>query len=155
MINNIIKDLYLPQDNVKIEIINNVIIAEIDLDDMSSDNIDQGVMDNYMSQNALIKNRKYKAGSTYPVMSRDIAFFVSDDLGKTESDIENIIKDLVNKYPVIENYFRFDIFKKDGKTSYAYRFVFQSYEKTLTEEETKGVMGEVGGVLIGAGFEVR
>jgi phenylalanyl-tRNA synthetase beta chain len=155
MINNIIKDLNLPQDNVKIEIINNVIIAEIDLDDMSSDNIDQGVMDNYMSQSALIKNRKYKAGSTYPAMSRDIAFFVGDDLGKTESDIENMIKDLVNKYPVIENYFRFDIFKKDGKTSYAYRFVFQSYEKTLTEDETKEWMGEVGGVLIGAGFEVR
>jgi phenylalanyl-tRNA synthetase beta subunit len=56
---------------------------------------------------------------------------------------------------VIENYFRFDIFKKDGKTSYAYRFVFQSYEKTLTEEETKEVMGEVGNSLINIGFEIR
>jgi phenylalanyl-tRNA synthetase beta chain len=108
-----------------------------------------------MSQDALIRNRKYKAGSSYPAMSRDIAFFVSDDLNKSEEDIENMIKGLVSKYPIIENYFRFDIFKKDEKTSYAYRFVFQSYEKTLTEEETKEIMGEVGEVLVGAGFEVR
>ena len=155
VIGNIIKDLNLSQDKVKIETVNNIIIAEIDLDDISSDNIEQGVMNNYMSEDALIKFKKYKAGSTYPAMSRDIAFFVSDDLDKTEDDIENMIKDLVNKYPVIENYFRFDIFKKDGKTSYAYRFVFQSYEKTLTEEETKGVMGEIGNSLINIGFEIR
>ena len=68
---------------------------------------------------------------------------------------KSILKDEVSKQPLIENYFRFDIFKKDGKTSYAYRFVFQSYEKTLTEDETKSVMGEIANVLVGEGFEVR
>ncbi|MBC7767022.1 hypothetical protein H7Y21_03460, partial [Arenimonas sp.] len=137
----------------KIEIVNNIIICEFNLESISLDHIEHA--NNYLSDNALIKAKKYKKGSDYPAMSRDMAFFVSDDLGKGEGDIENMIKDEVSKQPLIENYFRFDIFKKDGKTSYAYRFVFQSYEKTLTEEETKGVMGVVASVLVGAGFEVR
>lgn len=137
----------------KIELVNNVIVCEISLDNIKLADIEHA--DNYLSDNALIKVKKYKKGSDYPAMSRDIAFFVNDDLGKSENDIENIIKDEVSKQPLIENYFRFDIFKKDGKTSYAYRFVFQSYEKTLTEEETKGVMGEIGESLVKTGFEVR
>ncbi len=139
--------------DAKVEVINNVAICEIGLENIKLDNIEH--VDNYLFDNALIKTNKYKRGSDYPSMSRDIAFFVSDDLGKGEEDIENMIKDEVSKQSLIENYFRFDIFKKDGKTSYAYRFVFQSYEKTLTEEETKGVMSEVAAVLVGAGFEVR
>ena len=31
----------------------------------------------------------------------------------------------------------FDEFIKDGRTSVAYRFVFQSYNKTLTDEEVQ------------------
>jgi phenylalanyl-tRNA synthetase beta chain len=139
--------------DAKIELINNVAICEIGLENIKLDNIEHA--DNYLSDNALIKTQKYKRGSDYPSMSRDIAFFVSDDLNKGEEDIENIIKEEVSKQPLIENYFRFDIFKKDGKTSYAYRFVFQSYEKTLTEEETKNIIGDIANVLISEGFEVR
>ena len=137
----------------KIETVNNVIICEINLDNISLDHIEHA--NNYLSDNALIKTKKYKKGSDYPAMSRDIAFFVNDELGKSEDDIENMIKGEVAKQPLIENYFRFDIFKKDGKTSYAYRFVFQSYEKTLTEEETKAVMGEISNTLTAQGFEIR
>lgn len=149
--NEIVNELGLVDG--KIETVNNVIICEIKLDNIKLDNIEHA--DNYLSDNALIKVKKYKKGSDYPAMSRDIAFFVGDEQGKGEDDIENMIKEEVSKQPLIENYFRFDIFKKDGKTSYAYRFVFQSYEKTLTEEETKEVVREIASVLMGAGFEVR
>ncbi len=137
----------------KIELVNNVIICEISLDKIKLNDIEHS--DNYLSDNALIKVKKYNKGSDYPAMSRDIAFFVNDDLGKSEDDIENMIKEEVSKQPLIENYFRFDIFKKDGKTSYAYRFVFQSYEKTLTEEETKLIMQNMAEKLVQEGFEVR
>ncbi len=137
----------------KIELVNNVIICEISLDNIKLADIEHS--DNYLSDNALIKVKKYKKGSDYPAMSRDIAFFVSDELGKSESDIENMIKEEVSKQSLIENYFRFDIFKKDGKTSYAYRFVFQSYEKTLTEEETKNIIGDIANTLTTQGFEIR
>ncbi len=137
----------------KIETVNNVIICELNLDNISLEYIEHA--NNYLSDKALIKVKKYKKGSDYPAMSRDIAFFVADELNKSEGDIENLIKGEVVKQPLIENYFRFDIFKKDGKTSYAYRFVFQSYEKTLTEEGTKAVIGEISSVLVSEGFEVR
>ena len=150
-INELTKELGLT--GAKVEVVNNVVICEVDLNDISVEHIEHA--NNYLSDNALIKTKKYKKGSDYPAMSRDIAFFVSDSLNKSEMDIENLIKDEVSKQPLIENYFRFDIFKKDGKTSYAYRFVFQSYEKTLTEEGTKAVMGEISNTLIAEGFEVR
>ncbi|MBC7981595.1 hypothetical protein H7X65_00795 [Candidatus Parcubacteria bacterium] len=151
MINEITTELGLT--DTKIEVINNVVICEVNLNEISLEHIEHA--NNYLSDKALIKIKKYKKGSDYPAMSRDIAFFVNDDLNKGEEDIEIMIKDQVVKQPLIENYYRFDIFKKDGKTSYAYRFVFQSYEKTLTEEETKAVMGEISSVLVGEGFEVR
>lgn len=140
-------------NDVKVELVNNVVIFEISLDNINLAHIEHA--NNYLSDNALIKVKKYKKGSDYPAMSRDIAFFVSDDLGKDEDDIENMIKEEVSKQPLIENYFRFDIFKKDGKTSFAYRFVFQSYEKTLTEDETKLVIQNISEKLIQEGFEVR
>lgn len=142
-------------DKGKVESVSNVIVCEIDFDDIDPTKVPEGVIENYQSPDALIKTRKYKIASTYPAMSRDIAFFVEDSLGKSEDDIANLIKAEVAKQPLIENHFRFDIFKKEGKTSYAYRFVFQSYEKTLTEEETKAVMGEISNSLVGEGFEVR
>jgi phenylalanyl-tRNA synthetase beta chain len=127
-------------------------VSLINLQNLESIKLDQDLSKN---RNRLIDNKKYRKASTYPAMSRDIAFFVEDSLGKSEDDIENLIKAEVAKQPLIENHFRFDIFKKDGKTSYAYRFVFQSYEKTLTEEETKGVMGEIARVLASQGFDIR
>jgi phenylalanyl-tRNA synthetase beta chain len=152
-IKEIISDLDLK--NVKIELVNNIVIAEVDINENDFSNLESEKVESYMSGDAMIKNLKYKKASSYPAMSRDIAFFVDDSLEKNEDDIEKIIKDFVTKNPIIENHFRFDIFKKDGKTSYAYRFVFQSYEKTLTEEETKEVMLKLGKELVTLGFEVR
>ncbi len=151
--NNLLVELGLA--GVKTEIINNIIICEVDISGFDFVNLSDEKIDSLQSENALIKERSYKRASAYPAMSRDIAFFVSDTLSKTEGDIEEIIKEEVKNNPIIENYFRFDIFKKEDKTSYGYRFVFQSYEKTLTEEETKDVMGKIAGKLANLGFEVR
>ncbi len=84
-------------------------------------------------------------------MSRDIAFFGSQN----QEEVATFIKTQVAQYPLIENYFCFDIFSKEDKTSYAYRFVFQSYEKTLTEEEVSIFMNEIAGAVKGEGWEVR
>ena len=150
---NLINDLGI--SGAKVDIINNIIVCEIDIDDFDFTNLSNEKMSDLKSENALIKTKVYKKASLYPAMSRDIAFFVPDALGKSEIDIENIIKTEVENNLLIENYFRFDIFKKDDKTSYAYRFVFQSYEKTLTEEETKEIMNKIREKLSGLGFEVR
>lgn len=93
----------------------------------------------------------YKKASIYPAMSRDIAFFGSQDQG----EVAEFIKTQVEKHPLIENYFCFDVFTKEDKTSYAYRFVFQSYEKTLTEDEVAVFMNEIAEAVKEKGWEVR
>lgn len=93
----------------------------------------------------------YKKASIYPAMSRDIAFFGSND----QVEVAEFIKAQVSKYPLIENHFCFDVFSKEDKTSYAYRFVFQSYEKTLTEEEAGVFVNKIADAVKERGWTVR
>jgi len=41
----------------------------------------------------------------------------------------------------------FDTFKKTGRVSYAFRLVFESEEKTLTDAEVNAVMDEMAAAL--------
>ena len=86
----------------------------------------------------------FRAWSVYPFSTRDIAVWISDEAGK--ETLGAIVGDFAKKYcvraPVL-----FDEFTKPASTdasqgggqkiSQAYRFVFQSYEKTLTEGEVE------------------
>ena len=49
----------------------------------------------------------------------------------------------------------FDTFKKDGRISYAFRLIFQSMEKTLTDTEINAIMEKIGSDIKVAGWEVR
>lgn len=95
----------------------------------------------------------YKKASMYPSMSRDIAFFVEGEEGRESIDFS--VRDIAGKYSLIETITCFDIFSKEGKTSYGYRFVFQSYEKTLTEEEVSSTMSSIAESVQGKGWIVR
>ena len=79
----------------------------------------------------------YKPISQYPFMLRDIAVWVPSD--KTSDDVLNIIKKEAGG--LLVNTKLFDEFKKDDKVSYAFNLVFQSQEKTLSDEEVNKVMG--------------
>jgi len=72
--------------------------------------------------------------SQYPYITRDIAVWC--DSIEAQTSLEEIVSNFAKEYCVREPEL-FDRFEKDGKTSIAYRFVFQSYEKTLTEEEVE------------------
>jgi phenylalanyl-tRNA synthetase beta subunit len=87
---------------------------------------------------------KFKKISQYPYMVRDVAVFTTG--GTQPEEVFDIIKgeagDLMIKSRL------FDVFTKkfpDGtaKTSYAYRLIFQSYEKTLSDEEVNAIMDKV------------
>ncbi|MDD5068361.1 MAG: phenylalanine--tRNA ligase subunit beta [Candidatus Pacebacteria bacterium] len=94
----------------------------------------------------------YKKPSAFPFIVRDVALFVPS--ATKEGDVQNIIKqsagDLVVRGPEL-----FDVFEKGDKKSLAFRLVFQSYEKTLTDSEANGFMEKVYGVLEKEGFELR
>jgi phenylalanyl-tRNA synthetase beta subunit len=49
----------------------------------------------------------------------------------------------------------FDTFTKDGRTSYAFRLVFQATDRTLTDEEVNKIMDELYAVALSNGWEVR
>ena len=93
----------------------------------------------------------YKPVSVYPAMSRDVALWVGEgEMAEiVESTIGNAAGDLVVRLSL------FDTFTKDGRTSYAFRIVFQSFEKTLTDAEVTAHMDNVYAVVKEKGWEVR
>lgn len=97
--------------------------------------------------------KAYKKASIYPSMSRDIAFFVEGE--ESKEGVDSYVRSEASKNPLIETVTCFDIFSKEGKTSYGYRFVFQSYEKTLTEEEVSSIMSSLAESVQGKGWVVR
>jgi phenylalanyl-tRNA synthetase beta chain len=83
---------------------------------------------------------KFKMWSLFPFIARDIAVWVPENV-KSE-DVEKVIKknmgDIVIRGPEL-----FDEFKKGDKISYAFRLVFQSYDRTLTDEEVNEIMAKI------------
>jgi phenylalanyl-tRNA synthetase beta chain len=93
---------------------------------------------------------KFKKISPYPFATRDVAIFA-------EVDKEKEVYDLVVKIGG-ENLVRatlFDVFTKEGKTSYAFRLVFQSATETLKDEIIDEVMKKVGEEVVKNGWVVR
>ncbi len=107
---------------------------------------------------ALKPGAKFKPFSAYPRIIRDVALFgpAGTDAGKVSEIIRASMGSLVAEGP-----FLFDRFEKkaaDGsveKISLAYRMVFQSSEKTLSDEEVNPPMLAVIAALEKEGFEVR
>ena len=87
------------------------------------------------------KEMRYKTLSAYPFIVRDIAIFVPQ--GATEEYIETLLKKEAGG--LVARFSQFDKFQKQGedRVSYGYRMVFQSFEKTLTDEEVNMVMERV------------
>jgi len=95
----------------------------------------------------------FKMWSLFPFIARDVAVWVPE--GVSNADVEEVIKgnmgDMVVRGPEL-----FDEFKKDGKTSYAFRIVFQSFERTLTDVEISEVMTQITNkIKDNSGWQVR
>lgn len=97
----------------------------------------------------------YKAISPYPFITRDVAMWVSDDT--TWESIRTLCAEVGNTLAIRVDLF--DTFTKEiegtKKTSYAFRIVFQSFEKTLTDEEVNEMMESYYKIFNGKGYEVR
>lgn len=99
----------------------------------------------------------YKAISPFPFVSRDIAVFVP--VNTSGETVLSVIKE--NATNLLVKNKLFDQFTKkfeDGTqmTSYAFRLIFQSDERTLTGEEISAIMDKITNVLNGnEGWKVR
>ena len=97
------------------------------------------------------QTERYQSFSRYPSITRDIALWVPADT--LSDEVKNsIAKAAGNLMGRID---QFDEFKKGDKTSYAFRLVFQSFEKTLTDDEANAAMNSVYEAVTSKGWEVR
>lgn len=94
----------------------------------------------------------YKKVSSYPRIIRDIAVWVPKN--KTVEEIQITIKNQAGEF-CVEGPILFDEFVKDEKKSLAFRLVFQSMEKTLSDEEINLVMDRITEQMKINGWEVR
>ena len=97
------------------------------------------------------QNIKYKPFSKYPFVTRDIALWVPEGTGA------DMVKEIILKEAgaLLMRIDLFDEFKKEDKVSYAFRLIFQSFEKTLTDQEVGEIMNKINIFLKDKGFEVR
>ncbi|MFZ1987907.1 MAG: hypothetical protein WAV21_02655 [Minisyncoccia bacterium] len=93
----------------------------------------------------------YRSFSTYPFATRDIAVWVPSET--PSASIEKLITDAAGTLLVRID--EFDRFEKEGRTSYAFRLVFESMDRTLTDAELQTVMQKVTVALTGKDYEVR
>lgn len=93
----------------------------------------------------------YKEISSYPFILRDIAVFVP--MGTKAIELQKLIKQQSGN--LLVNIYLFDEFKKDDQVSYAHRLVFQSNEKTLTDEEVNIIVENITQSIKNSGWVVR
>lgn len=85
----------------------------------------------------------YRPLSIYPFVLRDIAVFVPE--GAESAEVLALVREEAG--PLLAKDRLFDVFRKGGMISYAFRLAFQSREKTLSDAEVNAVMERVSAAL--------
>jgi phenylalanyl-tRNA synthetase beta chain len=95
---------------------------------------------------------RFSMWSSYPFITRDIAVWVPE--GTKPEVLADMYTELGTEL-LVRAPKLFDQFTKDGRTSYAFRLVFQSYERTLTDDEVGEVMAKISHKIKDLGYEAR
>ncbi|MCE9541426.1 phenylalanine--tRNA ligase subunit beta [Candidatus Kaiserbacteria bacterium] len=122
-------------------------VLEIPLDDIIAKLPDVGAYEDLPA----ISDIRYRTFSRYPFIVRDIALWAP--AAASETDIADVIRthagDLLVRLDL------FDRFEKDGKVSFAFRLVFQSFDKTLTDGDANERMESIYAAMKEREWEVR
>jgi phenylalanyl-tRNA synthetase beta chain len=94
---------------------------------------------------------QYKAVSAYPAISRDIALWVSE--GVRADAVEQVLNKAAGELRLRTDLF--DEFTKEGKTSFAFRLVFQATDRTLTDDEVAKIMEHIYQIVSANAWKVR
>ena len=146
----------ISKNDKSIGVINNIEgVMEVDFESL----IEGLVMPSKAEALHISSNKEmYKPFSTFPFMVRDVAVFTPPQI--TSEKVFEVISR--NAGELLVRHELFDVFEKKNKetgevekVSYAFRMVFQSFEKTLTDEEVNRIMDNISNALKGQGFEVR
>ncbi len=93
----------------------------------------------------------YVPYSPYPFITRDISLWTEDSvpIERIKTVLETYGGDLLVKTTL------FDEYHKEGRVSYAFRLVFQSMVRTLTDTEINGFMNDIYSAVKAEHWEVR
>ncbi|MFZ2500609.1 MAG: hypothetical protein WAW90_01320 [Minisyncoccia bacterium] len=95
----------------------------------------------------------YRPFSLYPFIVRDISMWIVDS-DEARGTVFKLFAEqgggLLQQVQLLDQFTN-----KEGRQSLAFRFIFQSMERTLTDDEVNGIMEKVSVALGKAGFEVR
>ena len=94
---------------------------------------------------------RYQPFSKYPFIVRDIAMWVP--ASTTPEEVLSVLRE--NAGDLLVRSELFDQFEKNGKVSYAFRLVFQSFDHTLVDEDASSRMESVNAAVKEKGWEVR
>ena len=128
--------------------------------------IDEYVMQNNLTTSSSLTlpqgkgTKQFTPWSSFPSITRDVAVWVSSDV--SADTVRDMILPLCGQY-LIRGPRLFDTFSKPalsgveggGKTSYAFRMVFQASDKTLTEPDIAPIIENIYKALQNAGYEIR
>ena len=93
----------------------------------------------------------YQPFSTFPFVTRDIALWTTE--GTTAENVELVLNEHAGDLRIRTTLF--DEFSKDGRTSFAFRLVFQAPDRTLTDDEVNQVMEKINAAVAALQWEVR
>ena len=106
------------------------------------------------------KPQKYELGayrpfSSYPFIVRDIAMWIPNEMpeDKSRAFFDTLVMDSLDNLSCTINFL--DRFEKDGRVSLAFRLIFQSFDRTLTDDEVNGIMQKISSALTAQTYEVR
>jgi phenylalanyl-tRNA synthetase beta chain len=95
----------------------------------------------------------YKPFSLYPFITRDISMWIID----SDAARGTVFKLFgVHGAGLLQQVQLLDQFtNKEGRQSLAFRLIFQSFERTLTDDEVNGIMANITTAVVAQGYEVR
>jgi len=102
------------------------------------------------------KGKRYAPFSRYPFIARDIALFAS--AGTNEETVRGVVQTSLEKSAgklLIKGPDCFDRFEKGDKKSFAFRMIFQAFDRTLSDEEVNSFMKTLYEAIKERGWEVR
>lgn len=97
----------------------------------------EGIGDGY--EPAVVHLGPYRPYSAYPFALRDIAVWTPD--GTMESEVALLIQKEAGEF--LARMDLFDRFDKDGRTSYAFRLVFEAMDRTLSDADLDPAMARI------------
>lgn len=105
----------------------------------------------------------YKPFSIYPFIERDISMWTPNPVVQGSYDTLAVLAPIVKKYAPAPKFFTpiefnsWDYYKdpQTGRTSETFRILFQSNDRTLTDEEVNDIMKKISADMTAEGYEVR